>query len=159
MAQRAVKLRTYTLTKVSVMTAPKNSDQVRGKTIRLTWTDGPTRGATHEHLFHEDGTVEWRSVGNDQKTDRKKGAAKSGTKADKQADRPAYLAMRVTDAVCMVSYLSQSGFTLTVVLNFSDQSIAGVASNEKSWSPVRGHFDVVGAVSEVARNPRRTAAH
>ena len=31
---------------------------IRGKTIRLKWTEGPTKGATHEHVFHNDGTVE-----------------------------------------------------------------------------------------------------
>ena len=29
---------------------------------RWAWTDGPTKGMTHEHTFHEDGTVEWRDA-------------------------------------------------------------------------------------------------
>ncbi len=28
----------------------------------MTWTEGPTQGATHEHVFHRDGTVEWRDA-------------------------------------------------------------------------------------------------
>ena len=36
----------------------KLSDQVSGKTIRLSWGDGPTKGTTQEHAFHKDGTVE-----------------------------------------------------------------------------------------------------
>lgn len=34
----------------------KPSDQVSGKTLRLTWADGPTNGTTQEHVFHQDGT-------------------------------------------------------------------------------------------------------
>ena len=37
--------------------AAKLSDQVSGKTIRLTWTDGPTKGTTQEHVFHKDGRL------------------------------------------------------------------------------------------------------
>ena len=43
-------------------TATKLSDQINGKTIRLSWTDGPTKGTTQEHVFHKDGTVEWHSI-------------------------------------------------------------------------------------------------
>ena len=35
---------------------------VRGKTIRFVWTEGPTKGKTHEHVFSEDGTVTWRDA-------------------------------------------------------------------------------------------------
>lgn len=49
------------------MTTSKLSNQVSGKTIRLSWTDGPTKGTTQEHLFHKDGTVEWHSIEKDSK--------------------------------------------------------------------------------------------
>jgi hypothetical protein len=35
---------------------------IRGTKMRWAWTDGPTKGKTHEHVFHQDGTVEWREV-------------------------------------------------------------------------------------------------
>lgn len=50
---------------------------VRGKTIRLIWTEGPTKGLTHEHVFHQDGTVEWRDV-----------ATKGSPPKPQQAPRP-----------------------------------------------------------------------
>jgi hypothetical protein len=105
------------------------SDQVCGKTIRLSWTDGPTKGTTQEHVFATDGTVRWQS------------ATKAGS--DKAPERPPYVGIKITDEVCLVSYLSKSGYTLTVVLNFSDKSTAGVASNEVTWVPVRGSFEVM----------------
>ena len=106
------------------------AEAIRGKTVRLTWTEGPTRGATHEHVFHQDGTVEWRDAGSAGKG----GAAK---------ERPPYAAVEVADGVYAVSYLAASGYTLTVVLNFRDQSVVGFASSAKDWHPVRGRFEMV----------------
>jgi phenolic acid decarboxylase len=104
---------------------------IRGKTVRLTWTDGPTRGMTHEHVFHQDGTVEWHEAG---------GVGKGGA----AKERPPYAAVEVADGVYAVSYLAPSGYTLTVVLNFRDQNVIGFASSAKDWHPVRGRFEVVG---------------
>ena len=36
----------------------RKANLVRGKTIRFSWTDGPTKGETQEHVFHDDGSVE-----------------------------------------------------------------------------------------------------
>jgi hypothetical protein len=46
--------------------------------------------------------------------------------------------------VSVVSYLAASGFTLTVVLNFAEQSAIGFASNEKQLSEQHGTFEVRG---------------
>ena len=111
------------------MTSVQPAAAVRGKTIRLTWTEGPTKGSTHEHVFHPDGTVEWY----DPK------AGKTGT----AKERPKYGAAKVADDIYVVSYLAPSGFTLTVVLNFRDHKMAGFASGAKEWYPVQGTFEVV----------------
>ena len=118
------------------------SDQVCGKTIRLSWTDGPTKGTTQEHVFHKEGTVEWHSV----ETGAKAASApeSGGTKAAPKPEKPQYAAAKITDHVCMVSYLSHSGYTLTVVLNFGDGSAVAIASNEKNWLPAHGSFEVMG---------------
>ena len=119
---------------------PAISARVRGKTIRLSWTEGPTTGTTQEHVFHENGTVDWRPVEN--------GVV---GKAGKASERPAYAGIDVTKDACLISYLSRSGYTLTVVLNCSDGSTVGVASNEKIWLPVRGRFEVMPVLE--ARRP------
>src|ERR1700759_3491763 len=108
------------------MSLSKQSHDIRGKTVRLSWTDGPTKGTTQEHVFHEDGTVEWHAVGKHAST-----------------EKPKYASERITDDVSLVSYLSQSGYTLTVALNFETGATVGVASNEKSWMPVHGRFEIV----------------
>ena len=119
----------------------KLSDQVSGKTIRLSWTDGPTKGTTQEHVFHKDGTVEWHSIETGGKA--KPAAEGGGTKAAKTPEKPHYAGVKITEDICMISYLSQSGYTLTVVLNFSDGSTAAIASNEKDWLPAHGSFEVM----------------
>jgi hypothetical protein len=95
------------------------ADPIRGSTIRLTWTEGPTKGQTHEHVFHDDGTVEW------------------GGK-----ERVPYAAMKAGDQVYLVSYLAPSGYTLTVALDFRDRTMVGFASSSKDWHPLRGTFEV-----------------
>jgi hypothetical protein len=105
-----------------------------GKTVRFAWNDGPTRGAIHEHVFHDDGTVEWRRAGT---------AAGYGAGFARKPERPKYADEKVADGVRMVSYRSDSGYTLTAVLNFGDHTIVGVASNERNWVPVHGSFEIV----------------
>jgi hypothetical protein len=112
------------------VTSVQPAAAVRGKTIRLTWTEGPTKGTTYEHVFHQDGTVEWH----DPKTAPKAGPAK---------ERPKYGATKVADEIYAVSYLAPSGYTLTVVLNFRDHKMVGFASGAKEWYPVQGTFEVV----------------
>jgi molybdenum cofactor biosynthesis protein MoaF len=106
------------------------AEAIKGKTIRLAWTEGPTRGMTHEHVFYQDGTVEWHD-------------AKAAGQGGPAKERPPYAAVEVADGVYAVSYLAASGYTLTVVLNFRDQNVIGFASSAKDWHHVRGRFEVV----------------
>lgn len=96
-------------------------DFVTGKTIRLSWTEGPTAGKSHDHVFHENGTVEW-----------------GGPK-----EKPKFKAFMIGDDVCLFSYLSSSGYTLTVALNLEEGTVNGFASNDKTWAPVGGTFEVL----------------
>jgi MoaF N-terminal domain len=115
------------------MTQPDRDPAIRGKTIRFRWTDGPTKGTTHEHLFHQDGTVEWHDAG----------ASKPSSSAGRAPERAAYSASQVAEGAYVVSYLAPSGWTLTVVLNFGNAQLIGFASSAKDWFPVRGTFEVV----------------
>src|SRR5262249_6636787 len=112
------------------MAASKTAELIRGRTIRFVWTDGPTKGSTHEHVFHDDGTVEWHAVAAN--TSAAAGASNEGDKRPEPAERPRYSAAALTDHIWLISYLASSGFTLTVALNFADSSLVGFASNDKS---------------------------
>ena len=122
------------------MTTSKISDQVRGKMIRLNWTEGPTKGTAQDHIFHVNGTVEWHAAAGDKKPVAGAGGAQEG----KEPEKPPYAAVKITDDVCLISYLSKSGYTLTATLNFRDGTTVGIASNEKTWVPVKGTFEVLG---------------
>jgi hypothetical protein len=106
---------------------------IRGKTMRWTWTDGPTKGKTHEHVFGRDGTVTWREI------DEERGAAPQ----TRPADVPKYRALKAADGVYVVSYLAHSGYTLTVALNFRNSTMVGFASSAREWYPLKGTFQVV----------------
>jgi MoaF N-terminal domain len=107
---------------------------IRGTTMRWAWTEGPTKGQVHEHIFHKDGTVEWQEVG-------KASGAMAGPGA---RERPPYAAYEVSREVYAVSYLAPSGFTLTVVLNFATRQLVGFASSKDQWFPLSGTFELVG---------------
>ncbi len=108
------------------------SKRVSGTTMRFTWTSGPTQGKAHDHQFGEDGRVEWRSA-----------ATQGAQPSVGEPERVGYAALDVSDDVCLVSYLAKSGYTLTVALNFADGTLLGVASNDKTWTPVGGAFEVL----------------
>ena len=108
------------------------SKRVGGTTMRFTWTGGPTQGQAHDHRFGEDGSVEWRSA-----------ATQGAQPAVGGFERASYAAIDVSDDVCLVSYLAKSGYTLTVALNFADSTLCGFASNDKTWVPVRGAYEVL----------------
>jgi hypothetical protein len=90
---------------------------IRGTTMRWAWTEGPTQGMVHEHVFHEDGTVEWHDAGSAPPTKPSKEAA--GARGSTQPERVPYAAFEVTPEV-------------------------GMASGSKDWFPLRGTFEVVG---------------
>ena len=113
------------------MSAGPHSKRVAGKTIRFTWTDGPTKGSAHDHVFGDDGRVAWQS------------SSGHGTMPKNEAEQVPYAAIDVGDDVCLVSYLSRSGYTLTVALEFNQGTVNGIASNATTWTPVAGAFEVI----------------
>jgi len=108
-------------------------DRVRGRRLRWTFSEGPQAGKTYEHTFHADGTVEYRAVAD---------GAVDAPRGTPGGERPAYAAYPLSESVELVSYRAESGFTLTVALNFADHRMAGIASNSEQWFPARGTFEV-----------------
>ena len=109
------------------MANPTSPESLQGKTLRWSFTDGPTAGMTFEHSFNQDGSISWRMAGKEGKP----------TRVDKCA------ATKIDDAVFAVSYLGESGYTLTVVLNFRNNEAIAFGSNDKEWSQQKGSFEVV----------------
>ena len=118
------------------------SDPVRGKTIGWTYDDGPMAGKSFEHTFGDDGTVTWRETGGEEKSTKPPANGKQKTGKPTTEAKAKYEVAAINDDVCAVSYLSQSGFTLTSVLDFDSGTVVSFASNEKELIPQRGMFEV-----------------
>ena len=114
---------------------------IRGTTMRWAWTEGPTKGKVHEHVFHDDGTVEWRdAVGAPKKPSKQAGRPEST-----RPERAPYAAFEVTPKVFAVSYLSRRPASRSPSCSTSPpRQLVGVASGGKEWFPLRGTFEVVG---------------
>src|SRR5512146_3441782 len=114
---------------------PEVSRALAGTTLRWTFDQGPTAGTIYEHQFRPDGTVVWRDVG------RGAGAESGdGSEEDAVPGRP-YASFEVAPATHLVSYLSESGYTLTVALNFETGRCFGIASNAAEWYPLTGTLE------------------
>lgn len=105
------------------------SNPIAGKTLRWTYEDGPMKGKSFEHVFGEDGTVQYRQL--DSKTEESKAAEKTSDTR--------YEVAPINDDVYAVSYFSKdSGYTLTTVVDSRSGSIASFASNDKGVMVQRG---------------------
>jgi hypothetical protein len=111
------------------MMPQRKFDSLYGKTLRWTFTAGPVAGTTFEHTFNEDGTVVFRGV--------------DGNEKDKSTRAKDSAVVKITNEVFAVSYLADSGYTLTVVLNLERGEMVGFASNEKQWFQQKGTFEVL----------------
>ena len=103
-------------------------DPIIGEAIRWTFSEGPLEGRTFEHTFHDDGTVEFRTVAGDKK-------GKLTRARDSEV-------AQVGDDVYAVSYLGPSGHTLSVVLDFRTGKLVAFASNENELTVQRGTFEL-----------------
>ena len=103
----------------------KTSETLVGKTLRFHFSDGPMKGKDFDHVFRQDGSVEWGAPGGDK------------TKNDKAT------LVKVGDGCFLASYLGAKGYTLTTALNSQTGKLVAVASDGKEWSTQHGTFKVV----------------
>jgi septal ring-binding cell division protein DamX len=125
-----------------------------GQTLRFKFNEGPTAGNTYEHKFNSDGTVVWRDVsgggskspdtdakGKSREDAEKKSGADASAKSGPQKPPPTkYASWEVAPGMHLVSYLSESGYTLTVLVNTKDRKLHGFASSSKEWYPLTGEL-------------------
>ena len=104
-----------------------NNNPITGHTLRWSFQDGPMAGKAFDHTFSRNGGVIFREVGSDPNS--KPGSAEQ------------YEVASLGQDVHAVSYLSSSGNTLTVVLDFKTRKLVAFASNEKSLILQHGTFE------------------
>ena len=107
------------------------ANPITGHTLRWKFSDGSMAGKSFDHTFSRNGNVSFREVGGDPN-------AKAGS-----AER--YEVATVGQDVHAVSYLSPSGYTLTVVLDYKTLKLVAFASNDKSLSMQQGSFEPLGS--------------
>ena len=107
------------------------ANPITGHSMRLKFNDGPMAGKSFDHTFSRNGNVSFREVGGDPN-------AKPGN-----AER--YEVATVGHDVHAVSYLSSSGNTLTVVLDYKTLKLVAFASNDKSLIMQQGTFEPLGS--------------
>lgn len=105
------------------------ADRVQGKTIRWTFSDGSMKGKTFEHTFEKAGAVKFRML--------------DGDANGKMTKEKKYEVAKVNSDMYIVSYLGSSGYTLTVVLDYTTGKLVALASNEKGLMLQHGSFEVV----------------
>src|SRR5205823_12163440 len=88
-------------------------ESLTGKTLRWTFADGPVAGKTYEHTFNADGSVAYRSV--------------DGNVPGTPTREKLFATDRINDHVFVISYITVSGNTLTVLINFLDHSMIHLA--------------------------------
>jgi hypothetical protein len=102
---------------------------ITGHQLRWTFQDGPMAGKSFDHTFNRNGGVTFREVGSDPNA--KPGSAEQ------------YLVASLGQDVHTVSYLSPSGYTLTVVLDYKSRKLVAYASNGESLVMQRGTFETL----------------
>jgi len=107
------------------------ANPITGHSLRLKFADGPMAGKSFDHTFSRNGHVSFREVGVD--PDGRPGNA------------DVYYVAPVSQDVSAVSYLSPSGHTLTVILDFRTLKLVAFASNEKSLILQHGSFELLGS--------------
>jgi hypothetical protein len=104
---------------------------ITGHTLRWKFHDGPMAGKSFDHTFTRHGSVMFREVDGDPN-------AKPGA-----ADQ--YQVASLGQDVHTVSYLSNSGHTLTVVLDYRTRKLVAFASNGDSLTMQHGTFEPLGS--------------
>jgi hypothetical protein len=119
------------------MTKPRNP--IAGKTIEWTFIDGPMAEKSFEHSFGADGSVSFKMIGGEDR-----GRA---TRIERCLIEP------VGKDVYTVSYTSESGYTLTVVLDYRSYDLVAFASNDKGVSVSHGSFEEIGETAGSKKKP------
>jgi hypothetical protein len=107
------------------------ANPITGHSLRFKFADGPMAGKAFDHTFSRNGNVSFLEVGADQN-------AKAG-------NAPLYHVAAIGQDGYAVSYLSSTGHTLTVILDYKSMRLVAFASNEKSLILQQGTFELLGS--------------
>ncbi len=124
----------YALFLVSVLSSmsafagkPNDAEHaVAGHTFEWLWQQGAFKDAGFRVSFLPDGRLQWQGI--------------QGAVTGKQATEKQYQSIAIAGDLQMISWLEKSGYTVTIVLNYSDGTCHGIVSNNNEWYPLSGSF-------------------
>lgn len=99
-------------------------DPIRGQAIVFAFADGPMAKKTIEHRFDDRGRVSFKM-------------------GDKVVRAKKCEIASIGRDVHAISYLGDSGYTLTVILDFATNELTAFSSNEKELGVQHGTFEVL----------------
>lgn len=106
---------------------PGNFDHViPGHTFEWHWEQGAFKGAAYQVTFLKDGQLHWQGI--------------AGGVIGKQDREKQYQSAVIANDILMISWLEKSGYTVTIILNFSNGTCQGIVSNNSEWYPLSGKF-------------------
>jgi hypothetical protein len=104
---------------------------ITGHSLRFKFNDGPMAGKAFDHTFSRNGNVSFREVGSDPN--------------EKAGNAQQYYVASIGQDVHAISYLSGSGHTLTVILDYKAMKLIAFGSNETSLIMQQGTFELLGS--------------
>lgn len=104
------------------MEAQETPKSLIGKTITLEWTKGDK--AIYEVVLLDETKVHWKAI--------------EGYEKGQEATEKEYNLEKVSENIYLLSWLEAVGYTITVTLNFNDNTVVGIISNDKEWYPKTG---------------------
>ena len=107
------------------------TNPITGHSLRFKFNDGPMAGKAFDHTFSRNGNVSFREVESDPNA--KPGSAQQ------------YHVASVGQDVHVLSYLTCSGNTLTVILDYRSMKLVAFGSNATSLIMQQGSFELLGS--------------
>jgi hypothetical protein len=104
---------------------------ITGHSLRFKFNDGPMAGKAFDHTFSRNGNVAFVEVNGDPNA--------------KPGNAPMYHVASCGQDVHVISYLTGTGNTLTVVLDYKLMKLVAFASNETSLIVQQGTFELLGS--------------
>ncbi len=110
------------------MLSRMSTHPIKGKTLELSFEDGPMAGKTIAHSFHVDGSLEFAMV--------------EGGEPGKPTRIDSYEIAKLGEQSYVATYLGTGGYTLTVALDLATGAMVAASSNEKEAKLQHGSFAV-----------------
>lgn len=110
------------------METTSHTSRIVGHTIQHTWKEGAFAGGSFKNTYKTDGSATLRCV--------------EGTYKGTIVEQKIATVRPLGKNFEMVSWLEESGYTVSIVFDFDTMKITGLISNAKEYYPLSGIFTI-----------------